>query len=62
MICMSPSSTVGIITKLSKQFDQRVLNWASEVKKVCLFLCTLIVKCFFIDHAEVDTNGTNATL
>jgi len=35
MICMSPSSTVDIVTKISKQYDSRVLLWASELKKVC---------------------------
>ena len=35
MMCMSPSSTVDIITKISKQYDSRVLNWASELKMVC---------------------------
>ena len=34
MVRMSPSSTVDIITKLSKQFDATVLHWASELKKV----------------------------
>lgn len=42
MMCMSPSSTVEIITKLSNQFDAEVMNWASELKKVCLFMCLLL--------------------
>ena len=35
MVCMSPSSTVDIVTKISKQYDSKVLNWASELKQVC---------------------------
>jgi len=30
--------------KLSKQFDAEVMNWASELKKVCLFICFLMIQ------------------
>ena len=36
MICMSPAATVGIITKLSNHYDERLLHWVNELKMVCL--------------------------
>ena len=43
---MSPSATIGIITKLSSQYDDKVLHWASELKKICMYICICI--CIYI--------------
>ena len=34
---MSPSTTVGIIGKLSDDYDAKVLQWIEEIKKVLYF-------------------------
>jgi len=59
MMCMSPSSTVGIITKLSNRFDAEVMNWASELKKACL--CVYNCNFMILDDIEVDANGAITT-
>ena len=38
MMYMSPAAPVGIITKLSNHYDERVLHWVNELKIVCLLV------------------------
>ena len=33
-VCMSPTTTMRVITAISKGYDAQVLKWADEVKKV----------------------------
>ena len=46
---MSPSATIGIITKLSSQYDGKVFHWASELKKVCMYICIYIYIYIYIN-------------